>query len=767
MKSNIVVPSFLLRSCRCYRLVNLDRRWLLSALIIIGVGVLSGCKNRDYVAFTPSKGDKQTYQVKTDTYVSISDMPSSTPDMTTLNLVRIQVASVDKDSIRFTLHHDYNEFTMGRQRMASDESPNSDKEWRAMMESGFSYAVDKKTGAVKDFSGLDKSQWQSFIKRHGEEYTRRLQRNSISGVVFEKIPTKLGTKVTLPEFYGHPSVLTVEAVSDDSITVRINDTGADKSVSFSGLAIIERENGWLKTLSMMTKQAFERYGQKGTMITEITLAVPSIALSEVQRYSPSPVVNDRAGNNEPEFFDFDSRTYPPVTVKPLIDNGVGVFGNNDHHLKLAYGSAIHDGENYGRYTLDKVEAVDSQGKSLPVKFWVTDSSIYSKEGGVMVSSFEVRPLGWHFAESLASTAGFKGELTYHPVDIVSKNITWQPDKSQQVKVGKLTVSIVPLSDTPNHYLVFANAKDGYLTPDIRGIWGKIALFPSKTRMTQLLEQTGQTLPPDLLNSYELILDGYSPTVTLFSMEKQPQQSVTKTVKFVGPEAYIKDPANPPLEQNVVRGAEEDASTTPFSIETLTPEVHQRNGLSLTIPVEWLSLCKLSITDGFLVNGHELKWLNANQFKGYWSKSVDTAAIQKLYLSTDDGVRQYFYGGSVTSDIQCHGKPVRQRFIPAVVADKPWLVDIKPLGPDVAEMPINQFVQNYYFLNSANEALSVFDSEKMQPVENTSSKTVRQFLTADGQLRLSGIVVSGMKITSEPFTYHRQWHHSFPPLPTEQ
>lgn len=748
----------------------------LSLPVIGSVLLIAGCQKDEPTPISPQYGDTRSYQVTSQITVNIPTQ-SNTPQFSTMGNVSFKITDSNDKQINVEVVNHYAEFQGPQFYFSSDTSTNDGKnQWQSIMAKGFTVAVDKKSGQLINFKAHDQTTWRQLVNDGNQAWLLPLRNQSWVPYLMERIPTEIGKQIDLPKYQGVKATLTVEAVNDEYIIASIKSGTKNTTLGLSARAVIERDSGWLSSLSCITKQPYKQHSQTGVVTTHIRM------ISDKPAFIPSPDADDIFTSQPPSttmnaatFVDIDSRQESPIKEGSLSANKIGTYTVSHQGINLVYSAVTENGQLVGDFFLNQLQGLDENNRPVKQGLWVANHHVDTDTNGINLANFDVRFTGWNNPKHEPIKA-IQGVLTFQPRHIVSKQVELLKGEQQSFELDGLTVNVLPIPRQYGHYLVSTTDKPGrILKHHVGGILGKIAPNISQTRAKTLLNDAYKNYgdAPHIdgnMTNFEFIANNEPHTVTFYVLHDD-KNIQTQAVRFIPYDSYISNAKNRPLFENIEQQSKvESAREQSFSIKQLKPEPFRVYGLKLTLPEEVLATCQIGLTNGFSINNHPVKWIDAqqlSQMKG--SKAPEPSTNRTFYLSTNDGVQQFFYDQKITTEMNCHERLVWVPFTPNVVANKQWLVDITQLGNNIKTMKIKDFMKKYRFLNKQKETLGLYDAQKARPVGLNSNARLSSILTDEGELRLSGLVESAARITRKPFKFHQQWHYTFPslPIPMEQ
>lgn len=761
------------------------------AVFFCSLVFLSGCVKDDFVTYKPKLGDEKTYQIELTKRLVYEgrDLEENPVLFEQLNQTRFKVDGIRPEAISLEQRYDY--FSLegidGSFNSVIDDTSNRYKDIRQLLLEGFNLSLDRSSTERPIYSANNQDLWNKLKDADKEDRVQELDVMKFVPMIAKSIPAKVGAQVPLNDFWGQPATLKVELIDEHVITATIDAFSDDKQTGVVAKVTIDRQNGWVRSLSMTSKQPAhlpDLYNPT-YVLTHAQIAVSELSLQDIPYVAD--VFQDSSQNvvSEPKFYDYEIFDIEPTGK--LVGNTKGAFYFDKDRLRLVYPSVVEGGENYYSYSLDKLYALDKNGQRDKQKFWLEG---YYREwkswesDGIVSLDFPALPLGWDAEKKLDDFHAFEGEVSIQHHQRLKEEVEWVSGQNRVLNVQGIDVRILPVSDTSEHYLIVAkHSGDSWLAPYVVETGGttKNAYVTSLDRVRSLISNEqfdSLDFSEDWNHDYsifEVIFSQKPNNVQFYIDYTDPAKSITQLVQFVDYFSYLEDTNNPSFVETINDANELPKSEEPFSIESAFPVVSNIYGLKFTLPQDWQQSCELRVAKGFSVNNHSVLWLRNGSQRS------------EFFLSTEDGIRRNFYNKEVTTELTCNSRPEETYFTPQTVSNKPWLINVDSLNEldpnvDVLSMTIETFVQRFKFYNRDQNSLVVLDAQKeltgFESFSNSGApdryrvnpfrqELLSSILSDEGYLVVSGVVTSGKLTSLQPFQYQRQWQHSFPAFPSEQ
>ncbi|NIY90736.1 hypothetical protein [Vibrio diazotrophicus] len=761
------------------------------AVLFCSLIFLSGCVKDEFVTYKPKLGDEKTYQIELTKRLVYegNDLQENPVLSEQLNHTRFKVNGIQPEVISLEQRYDY--FSLkgidGSFSSVSDDVSNRYKNIRQLLLEGFNLSLDRSSTKLSTYSANNKDLWNKVKDAEQEDRVQVLDVMKFVPMITESIPAKVGAHVSLNDFWGQPATLKVEQIDEQAITATIEALSEDKQTGVAAKLIIDRQHGWIQSLSMTSKLPAhlpDLYNPT-YVLTHAQIAVSELSLQDIPYLAN--VFQDSSLNmvSEPKFDEYEVDHIEPAG--DLVENAKGAFYFDKYGLRLVYPSVVDGGGNYYSYSLDKLYALDKNGQQDEQKFWLEG---YDKEwrswqsDGIVSMDFSALPLGWDSQKKLDDFYAFEGEVSITHHQRLEEVVEWVSGQDRVLNVLGINVRVFPLPDMSEHYLIVAkHNRESRLAPYVVEIGSttKNAYVNSLDRVRSLISNEqfdSLDFSEDWNHDYSVfeVIFSQKPNKVQFYIDyTDPAKSITQVVQFVDLISYLKDTNNPSFLEAVDDKNELPKSEKPFLIESAHPVVSDVYGLRFTLPQDWQQGCVLEVVKGFSVNKHPVVWQR------------DKSDQAEFFLSTEDGIRRNFYNKEVTSELICNSRPEEMYFTPHTVSNKPWLIDVDSLNEldpnvDVLSMTIETFVQGFKFYNRAQSALVVLNAQDeftgfegfssdgppyRYRANPSSQEPLSSVLTDEGYLMVSGVVTSGKMTYLQPFRFQQQWQHSFPAFPSEQ
>ncbi|WP_417761782.1 hypothetical protein [Shewanella sp.] len=715
-------------------------------LLLSSMLAITACSPAKEVTFDPSVGDEHTYW----TYADIEVSGYGRQQQKSTQRQHFEVT--DTSPLKIIATSDYVDIRAGgSHRLNSLAADSQDEKAMRLFSKGLELTIDTDSGKLQNLRALDDDVWQEILKKGGKEAIAEFTKGTLTPGVLKTIPATVGASVDLPEFAGQSVSVTVNKVTDDEVTTVIDGRDAQDQRNLYGVMVLARDDGWLKQLILVSKQQMERYGKKLEVRTRVAmLPGDQPAQFDFDGYGPfddwQPIYGD----------DISEDMLVPPTGEAMLPYDHGIFhaSNDGPELVLP-----HDGkpqQAIGRVKLEEIKAFDASQQPLDVDFqWVINSS-YPDD---MALRAQVVPLGWNKESELKRIDSFTATVDYYPVSYLTKKVQWQAGE-QHININDATITIKPLADQADTYeLTMDSSANTQLMLFMKGLKGEYKEWPEDNNdflnySEKLIFKWYSKVPTP--ERYLLKLSETPTEMTFYASQEASESTYSRKLTFITSEKYQQHPEYPPLFEDLLYGYGHDASEQQRQrFDELTPNTKNKQGSSISLPTDWDNSCQLRVLSGNEENGHKLTWLADNE--------QNSEPFSTLYqLSTDDGIRRYFYGISVTSELSCDGQPQWQAldFQPS---DKPWLVSVAQLDGVDLQQTVAEFMAHYHLLNASGQPLKIMSADGKHSSQVADSK-LADILTAQQQLRVVGKVASvqHLNVLGEPVK--RQWTTTFPALP---
>lgn len=620
-----------------------------------------------------------------------------------------------------------------------------------LLSEGFELTVDQDSGKLQNFRALDDELWQEIVKRGGKEAIAEFSKNTFTPGVLKTIPATVGATVNLPELAGRSVSVTVKKVTDDDVTAVIDGRDEQGNMNTYGVMVLTRNDGWLKQLMLVTNEQMERYGQKLNVRARLAmLPGDQPAQLNFDDWNASdnwfPIYDDK----------IDETLLKPPVGQALLPYEHGIYQSGRDGLELILPHEVQPQQATGKLKLTDIKALDAKQQPLDIQLqWVTNSSL-PDETSVRVHAI---PIGWNKQAELERTESFTATVDYFPTHYLTKTVSWKVGE-QHLNIGGAKITIKPVADQIDTYeVIMSSTDDTQLMLFTQGLTGEYKGLPVEGNdflsysEQQVFNYYSNLQIPE---RYLFKLNETPTEVTFYAAQEAKKSTYSGEFTFIAPQAYGKHAKYPPLFESLLYGYGQDATKQKSdSFDDLQPEMQNGQSISMTLPADWDSSCQLRVVSDNEENGHKLTWL-AND------EQSNRALSTQYQLSTDDGVRTYFYGISVTSELSCDGQPQWQT-LDYQPGDTPWLLPVADMDGIDLEQSVGDFIAHYHLMNASGQPLDIMSSNGEYPNLDENPK-LSDILTSQQQLRVVGKVASirHLSFVGEPVT--RQWTTTFPVLP---
>ncbi|MFM2478254.1 hypothetical protein [Celerinatantimonas sp. MCCC 1A17872] len=736
---------------------------LISAVLITGCDKSTG----DAVSFSPKVGDTHTYNIHTAIQAKIAGHTSRVERIVRANY---KLAQNKDNQLKFDLDFDYYRMHFPGRSMdiSSDEiSDGGSEKIRRIYASGFELIFDNKTQQLVDFYVKNQKLWQDLKKRATPNQLELLKKGFYQPGFIDSIPAKVNAKVSIHLLNDQQVELTVDKVTTTQIFAHFETVHNAKPEEQSapakgqkqsakqiyGEVILNRQSTWIDSMTIVQSQPIERYGYHGKLMLYTSI--------ESKSFARAPSRGDIY--DEPIYFDYSKNT-PKTTIKnsqPLAYAQGSFAPQSSSNYQLIYSYPLVDRNTAGKVTLSDIQAFDKQGSPLNIHYWTLYHRLLQKTGINATLEYNLAPLGWaQSGQQKPQISSFKATANFYPRTLTTQNVQLPDDKPKTVTVGQLKITMTPLGKKGSYLVHSAPSDNRKLLAFFNGLQGKMTFLRDKD-LPEWLGDDGYRLFNQASyphsSDFKLELAASVKNITFNVATTQTKPSQTRSIKFITPKAYFANPYNPvPLMGN------NENMGTPMNKNLAYSQIKiiqdQGQSLALEMPKELASVCHLTIQKGFTLNNHPIQWQRQP------SNNDSDDGIARYQLTTDDGIRRYFYGHQVKTAIHCSALPHWQEIKDFKTNDKaPWLIDIASLGKDFSSSQSAQSVkENFHFLDSQGRTIAILSNNTPQILKGDDP--LSDALVDNKWLRLSSVPekVFHLGLTSQ--SYDQTWTTHFAPLP---
>ncbi|MCW8127930.1 hypothetical protein [Microbulbifer halophilus] len=745
-----------------------SHNYLFSAVLAV-IALLTACSRGPdtppgTIVFSPSKGDVRSYQVHSQTRIRVGDSSRKrTMRMENDAVLRYQVLDTGA-TLKLGIEAPYTRFSLDGRKSFSSTNPDGKRGTtvlRELMSAGFEVDIDSDTGSIERFVNRNEDLWQTVLEEGPDPVVDNLKKQmSPPGFPQPAIPLNEGERITLPDFRGIGKLqLTTEQVTDDEVVTTLEAQG--EKVRLRGTMVLERGNGWLKRLALVSETEIERHGIKGTSHQKLVM-LPEGSPSSLGDW----LLEVNLGGEE-------GRPFPPApapgelvdtaTEEQVVPSPVGSFSTFDDQLRLSISHGFDNNNLSGDFELEDLELQDAAGNPLPLNLFRSSRYIYidpATEQHHTMAQFI--PLGWDNAnEQLQKVQQITATGHYRPLVAEALTLPLNPEKATVVASRGARAEAIPTDNPREFRLRFHNTKAHRFSPrihdltDARGYVSDGDWLSAEEREMLRLVALGRYAAGDTRVVFEREMPE---TLTLYLLSETDSEPFDYQLRFVTEAALRNDLSLPPTGEVLLYGDETGNTAAGIELDELELPQPQRNQLSLELPGSLAEACKPVVVEAPQINGHQLVWLRQT------AETTDDnrlSTTQHWQVGTEDGVRSYFYDIRVENAVRCKGQAKWQAVLGSL-GDRPWLVDPTQLPGEIdPEQPIADFLRRYRFIGEQGRALAPVPPNSGVSLDASS---VGDYLTHSGRLRLAGKVqrIEQLVFTGEP--EERSWSASFQPLP---
>lgn len=731
------------------------------------------------VEFKPVKGDEHHYRVYSHTTVKTDYRNMS---LSTDMMVGYKVREVGKLA-EFDISVDAFRLNADGTSISNFNAAEKEPELHALMSQGFEADIRLKDNSIARFTAKNQQLWQAMMQDKGaqlqEELNKMLQAPSAPG----SFPAVKGHTFKLAGYLGAPEVtLVVSDVTDKNVRLTLS---ADKDgTRIYGKLALNRKNGWLERLAVVSEQPFDNGYVEGT--------ARSVMLMLPQEQYVGNLSNPAVGDESPYEYqwpdeladDWLQQANRQLTEKDIFPQQAGIFQNESYDgetLNLTYPHRMAPILAEGELELTNLVLRDQQNEPLAVNLAPYKSHLVSWSEDEYQSLTSLFLTGWNVSvEQLYELQTIEADAVYHHARLVPVTLAVSASEPVQLNYEDVTATLTPVSGEKNTFLLsltdaetrwfsfYMQLGGKVMLQRVSGEAGTDWLSPAESALLSLATTSGY------VRTWQVVFDEVPQEITLYVNERTGE-TTKRRLSFMNPPAYEADPQTMPLRDSYLYQDDEfsfystDAAPSPVvvALADLEPELAD-NSLNLTLSSEQAAVCELAVVQAPEVNGHKLKWLpvadNTYRYISF-NEGLILSRQQRWQLASEDGIRQYFYDIEVKSRLACKGEPVWQTLTYGN-DDSFWLVNLTELDPELdLSLPVAEFIRQYRFLNRNGKALALsippvlFDSDiKIQ------HQPLHALLTDGKWLKIGGRAVAVEKIVVNDKPLTREWNSRFAPLP---
>lgn len=752
--------------------------------------VFSGCVTaREIVTFEPDVGDHRSYQIYSTSQLK-SDRGYRLLTQKSLSLLNYDITQAD-EVIRLDLTSDYFSISDDSSEVISSISKKSDNpKWHQLMSDGFTLAVNADNGKVVEFKAKNEKSWQALLKQGGALLVEQMRDMLPTPAVLVSLPTKVGAEVKLPEFKGQNAVLTVRKVTettllatiegeqktaqqkDDASTEVDNHDQQQMNRRFYGNMLIERETGWLISMGLVVDIKMSSATVRS--IISMLPAERQVADLFVENRDYGSPLSFSANTHANASIDFTA-VNRPLTKAQVLGNSVGYFSGEDGSVELNYAHNISAITAEGQLRLNDLQAFDENGKALDLKFWNFAGANSVFDRGEYRNRSEHLPLGWNEPIlQLKKMREIRAQAEYVPAKVQIVTLPLSTGAPQSFNQDGASITLSPVAGEAGNYKLqtvsvdsarvkpfFDSASYGTFT-----FVGSSAVSKYAPDWLTAAESSILSLSLGEESFVEMLLHFDHPpkTLTFYINRLDESKALTAPLSFVTPSAYGASSALPPRSEETLFYDDQFSSVAKDSsalidINQFKPQQQNEQSLAFSLPAEWAQTCKLSVSNAPEINHHPLIWYSEpvkNSLR-YLPEKFD------YVLATDDGIRRYFYGMDVTTQMRCSDTPVWEK-LAYEFSDKPWLVDIAKIDGKIDRtQTAKQFLGGYRLLNQQKKPLTLAEPQSGAAIK-LDDRPLKELLIDNRWLRIAGCPVTIEKRVFSGAASQQSWVTRFKPLP---
>lgn len=712
--------------------------------------LLCACTPNTHVEFTPSKGDKADYWVQSSIEVKLG---SHTLHQHSSAMMHYEVTDVSP-TLKLDLLPKYMTISGGESHFSSLQLADSDPDLYQLLSKGFEITLNNKTGEVLAFRGKDKESWQKAIERAGQQFADQLSQGLDSPGVLQRIPAQEGSKLTLEGFKGLRTELLVTKVTPEILEAELSANEGDSRLY--GRIRLEREKGWLQHMVLILDTELQAMGQQGhSHLRIITARAEQLnELNEVGNLEQLPAFNDIERWNT-------IKTLPPelreekskLSAKQLFQYGKGEFLADSEQVRLNLLLTGNKLPGYGEFSFKDMQALDAENKPVALEFaTLSQFGPYQEEENLLIQ-LDLLPMGWYQNEILHNITRFEANIDYTPLELVSVSSRWNPEQIQQLALADGTLTITPIDQQAGEYLLhFRSDSDGYLLPFFEGLDGEFRYLTPKGGPEWLNSMDRSLLFPGQ-QQLHLTLTQPPSEATFYAFKSGKHPAFSHKVHWVTREEFASDYTLPPMAPHYYLYAHTTQTPIDFDPDNFSTQADTPQGVRLTLPADWASMCVVQVDGEVNYEQHPLQWIVQKE-----SRDAQQVHFQ---LTTDDGIRRYFYGLKVPSLLHCESTP-RWHQLDYHPSERPWLIPLAFFNDLDLQQSVPQFLQHYRLYNAQGSLLPLMD--RHANILNSEEVPLSQAVVEDKYLRVAGKVTRISQLEYQGEALDIRWVNDFPPLP---
>lgn len=756
-------------------------RYLLSMIIV--AFMITACSKSDpetTLSFNPKDGEQRRYQMYSDTKISAETRSGKRSEQ--FNTVMLLDYEVKETTDSYSVHMapQYMQMKLPQGKFRSFEklkSSGADKDIRAMMEAGFTADIDKDTHEITNFIIHQESEK---LRSKGFDPIQEILNDEFGRPGFvSDLEIKKGAEQIIEMKSPLPPV-TVRVEEFTDTTVTLSASGNNDEAKVFGYAIMERDSGWTKRLTMVIDMPLP----KQSRASEGAVRMVTSIYPEDWMYGQNLDALERSEPMMLDNSDFKQKDTPKMAQNEAV------FANQSGELKFRNGlvslSYFHpsvDFEAVGFIKISDLEVKDKNGESLAMTMHNNAALTYSSIRGENVRTIaDFFPLGWsEVVDNLEQMGSIEATLERYAV---SHEIVELPvDKAgSSIEMQGATATLIPTDDEKIFDLKIASTKTSYFNTKLNGVSGGLIKYDKASQAPDWIKAgESRALAITKAGNYPItmqvsFMDGLPDSIKLKFTHYSDNKLAEKRVTFYDEDTLKNDTTLAPISNVLLfppkktQKNQRDLQFNTASLQALKPVSFASPQLYLTLTPEQATICDLQVTSDSKDSGSKLVMkenLEPDEF--YYRASNLKMTRKAVYqLMTADGVQRYFYDQQVALKLSCKGEPSWQTQ-DITLAERNWMIPLESLlgkhwQDTYTDMPMSDFLRNYRFVDAKGRALVVLPKDSTRRSVDYFTTELSEFITNDGFLRIGGQVdkVEKLIATGKPFT--KSWSHQLPSLP---
>ncbi|MCE9791877.1 hypothetical protein LZ659_09735 [Shewanella indica] len=707
--------------------------------------LLSACTPNSHVEFDPKQGDRVDYWVQTKANIDIGGRVFTQYSNFLMHYEVIETSP----TLKLELVPKFMTMSGGGNSFSSFTAANDEPELQQMFSSGFEITLDKDSGKLLAFKGKDEESWQKMLARSGPELIEHLTQGMETPGVLQKIPAKEGSKLILEGFNGQQTELLVTKVTPEIVDAELTAESGDSRLY--GHMRLARESGWLQKMVLVLESKIDAMGQQGNNHIQIVMSRKDLL--------------DQVGDLRQQIAFDDMDNWNPIMASPpkpadglelsaesLFQYGKGTFRGESEHLQLELLLTEVDREVLGEIRYRDLQALDAEDKPIAMEWSILSQLGPYRESGALITSTAIVPLGWDQRNQFEKISSFSAVADYTPLELVSVSSQWRSGQEQQLALAGGTLTITPVAQQEGEYLLHFSGADGYLVPFFDGLEGEFR-YQTPQGGPEWLNSMDRSLLFSSQQLFRVKLTKPAAEVTFHAILDQQQAGFSREVRWVSREAFAADYTLPPMGKHYLYYNDTDEEAVDFDPASFATQADTPQGAKLILPQDWAGICQLQIEGDFKQGPSALVWK---------AKPNERMTTQVEYqLSTEDGIRRYFYGLEIPSHLHCDGRPVWNS-VDYTPGERAWLVPLEVFGELDRQQSVQQFLQNYHLYSADDVQLPLLD--KQARYLSSEDIPLSEAIMEDKYLRVADSVERIGKLDYQGEPLDIRWVNSFPPLP---